>query len=75
MVLKIQARAIVLCIGKNVDNNETSKISREHCTKNEVFHYQGPLQQIWQNLQFPTDLFAFTEEILNGKLHFCAVEI
>ena len=75
MVLKIQARVIVLCIGKNVDDNETSKISREHCTKNEVFHYQGPLQQIWQKLQFPTDLFAFTEEILNGKLHFCAVEI
>ena len=33
-----------------------------HCTKNEVFHYG-----------FPEDLVTFTEEIHNGKLHFCAV--
>ena len=25
---------------------------------------------MWPNLQFPVDLVAFTEEILNGKLHF-----
>ena len=25
------------------------------------------------NPQFPVDLVTFTEEILNGKLHFCAV--
>ena len=25
---------------------------------------------MWANLQFPADLFKFTEEILNGKLHF-----
>ena len=25
---------------------------------------------MWPNLQFPADLVAFTEEILNGKLHF-----
>ena len=25
---------------------------------------------MWPNLQFPTDLVTFTEEILNGKLHF-----
>ena len=25
------------------------------------------------NLQFPADLVTFTEEILIGKLHFCAV--
>ena len=32
-----------------------------YCTKNEVFH-------------FPADLVTFTEEILNGKLHFlCSV--
>ena len=27
------------------------------------------------NLQFPVDLVTFTEEILNGKLRFCAVSI
>ena len=25
------------------------------------------------NLQFSADLFTFTKEIINGKLHFCAV--
>ena len=25
---------------------------------------------MWPNPQFPADLVAFTEEILNGKLHF-----
>ena len=25
---------------------------------------------MWANPLFPTDLFIFTEEILNGKLHF-----
>ena len=35
-----------------------------HCTKNEVFHYS--IKDI--------DLVTFTEEILNGKLHFaCSV--
>ena len=29
--------------------------------------------QIRSFLQFPVDLVTFTEEILNGKLHFCAV--
>ena len=28
---------------------------------------------MWPNLQFPADLVTFTEEILNEKLHFCAV--
>ena len=28
---------------------------------------------MWANPQFPADLVIFTEEILNGKLHFCAV--
>ena len=28
---------------------------------------------MWPNPQFPVDLVTFTEEILNGKLHFCAV--
>ena len=29
---------------------------------------------MWPNLQFPADLVTFTEEILNGKLHFlCSV--
>ena len=39
------------------------------CTKNEVFH-QGFLQEMLPNPQFPADLITFTEEILNGKLHF-----
>ena len=26
---------------------------------------------MWPNWQFCADLFTFTEEILNGKLHFC----
>ena len=30
---------------------------------------------MWPNSQFPADLVTFTEEILNGKLHFCAVNI
>ena len=30
---------------------------------------------MWPNTQFPTDLVTFTEEIVNGKLHFlCSVE-
>ena len=30
---------------------------------------------MWPNPQFPADLVTFTEEILNGKLHFlCSVE-
>ena len=28
---------------------------------------------MWPNPQFPADLVTFTEEIFNGKLHFCAV--
>ena len=40
-----------------------------HWTKNEVFHYRC-LQQMWLNPQFPEDLVTFTEEILNGELHF-----
>ena len=29
---------------------------------------------MWPNPQFPADLVTFTEEILNGKLHFlCGV--
>ena len=27
---------------------------------------------MWTNPQFPAELFLFTKEILNGKLHFCA---
>ena len=30
---------------------------------------------MWPNPQFPVDLVTFTEEILHGKLHFCAVLI
>ena len=28
-----------------------------------------------RNLQFPEDLVIFTEEIFNGKLHFCAMKL
>ena len=36
--------------------------------------YTEFLQQMWPNLQETADLVTFTEEILNGKLHFlCAV--
>ena len=28
---------------------------------------------MWRNPQSPADLVTFTEEILNGKLNFCAV--
>ena len=30
---------------------------------------------MWPNPQFPADLFTFTEEILNGKLHFLCSDI
>ena len=40
-----------------------------HLTKNQVFH-QGFLQLLWPNLEFPTDLVIFTEEIFNGKFNF-----
>ena len=30
---------------------------------------------MWPNPLFPADLVTFTEEILNGKLHFCAVMV
>ena len=42
-----------------------------HCTaqRNEVFHY-GFLQCMWPNPQETADFVTFTEEILNGKLHF-----
>ena len=29
---------------------------------------------MWPNPQCPSDFVAFTEEIFNGKLHFCAVD-
>ena len=46
-----------------------------HCTANGVFH-QRFLQWMWPNSQFPVDLLTFTEEILNGKLHFlCSAEL
>ena len=28
---------------------------------------------MWPNPQFPADLISFTEEILNGKLHFLCI--
>ena len=28
---------------------------------------------MWPNSQFPADLVKFTEEILNGKLHFLCI--
>ena len=40
-----------------------------HCTKNGAFHW-GVLQWMWVNPQETADLVRFTEEILNGKLHF-----
>ena len=30
---------------------------------------------MWPNPQFPTDLVTFTEEILNGKLHFLSTAV
>ena len=42
-------------VWENADGNYKKEL---HCTKNEFF------------LQFPADLVTFTEEILNGKLHF-----
>ena len=44
-----------------------------HCSKNEVFH-QRFLQWMWPNTRFSADLVIFTEEILNGKLHFLGSE-
>ena len=29
---------------------------------------------MWSNPQFPADLVTFTEEILNGKLHFLCID-
>ena len=47
-----------------------SRISEfQHCTKSQVFHYRF-LQKMWPNPQETADLVTFTEEILNGKLHF-----
>ena len=34
---------------------------------------KAPTVQNMNFLQFPAGLVTFTEEILNGKLHFCAV--
>ena len=34
----------------------------KHCTEKEVFHKENP-----------NPLETFTEKILNGKLHFCAI--
>ena len=30
---------------------------------------------MWLNLQFPADLVAFTEEVVDGKLHLLCVEL
>ena len=30
---------------------------------------------MWPNPQESADMVAFTEEILNGKLHFCVVQL
>ena len=48
------------------------KAARKKWAKNEVFHW-GFLQQMWPNPQETADLVTFTEEILYGKLRFCAV--
>ena len=40
-----------------------------HCTKNDV-SIKDLFGKCDQNPQFPADLVTFTEEILNGKLHF-----
>ena len=42
-----------------------SYMNGNHCTKNDVFHVV---------LQQTADLVTFTEEILNGKLHFLCSE-
>ena len=49
-------------------------ISNIHCTKNEVFH-KGFLQSMWPNPQQIADLVTFTEENLNGELHFLCHDI
>ena len=36
---------------------------------------QSEQRQKKQALQFPADLFTFTKEILNGKLHFLCSEV
>ena len=38
------------------------------------FSIKDFFSKFWPNPQFPADLVTFTEEILNGKLHFlCSV--
>ena len=49
--------------------NGGCEINEESLHKNEVFHL-GFLQQMWPSPQFPAHLVTFTEEILDGKLHF-----
>ena len=44
-------------------------LNKQHCIRNEVFH-KGFLQYMLLNLQKTADLVTFTEENLNGKLHF-----
>ena len=56
-------------IGVTAFNNCPFNNFQKHCTKNEIFHW-GFLQWMWPNPQEITDLVTFTEEILNGKLHF-----
>ena len=40
-----------------------------YCTENEFFHY-GFLHKTWPKPHFSAELATFTEEVLNGKLHF-----
>ena len=54
-------------------------VSRVICLIEKSLHKKwsfpsGISSEIWPNQQFPADLVTFTEEILNGKLHFfCAL--
>ena len=47
----------------------THEIFRLHCTKNEPLRFE-PFSRCYQIRRKLADFVTFTEEILNGKLHF-----
>ena len=54
----------------NIKNNNNGTVQRMK------FSIKYFFSKCDQNLQFSADLFTFTEEILNGKLHFyCTVNV
>ena len=60
-------------------NNPDNKSKQPFLLTLSMYYITNPLRENCctkkENFQFSADLVTFTEEILNGKLHFCAKNV